>query len=110
MREVRAPAAVPIYSEHGLIADLPEPPMDEETAALKNKARNFVSSIDWIAKRKDPPPAKRDFPIRANWTKRFAVQWNDDGGFTLGGKYVPQPPSDPIPDFSLTFFLTGPRH
>jgi hypothetical protein len=64
---------------------------DEETITLANKARHFVSSIDWIAQRKEAPAPKPDIAIRANWTKRFAVQWDDDGGFSFGGKYFPKP-------------------
>ncbi len=80
--------AVPIDSEHGLVGNLSESmPIDSDTAALRDKARNFASSIDWIAKQKEPPPAKPDFPIRANWTKLFSAKWDDDGGFTLGGQH-----------------------
>jgi hypothetical protein len=72
------------------LGERPNAPLDEDTTALADKARRFASSIDWIAKRKDLPPAMPDLPIRANWTKRFAVQWDDDGGFSLGGKYFPK--------------------
>jgi hypothetical protein len=72
----------------------PTAPIDAETTALADKARHFVSSIDWIAQRKDAPPAKPDASIRANWTKRFAIQWDEDGGFSLGGKYFPVPEDD----------------
>jgi hypothetical protein len=69
----------------------PATPIDEETAALRNKARNFSSSIDWISKRNDLHSQKLEAPKRENWTKRFAVQWDEDGGFTFGGKYYPKP-------------------
>ncbi len=89
-----------LSEKYGIGTD-PVAPPDAETIALINKASHFVSSIDWIAKRKDPPPAKPDFPIRANWTKRFVAEWDDDGGFTLGGKYVPSPPPDDPQIFSF---------
>jgi hypothetical protein len=78
-------------SEKCGLGEEPNVLLDEETIALADKASHFVSSIDWIEKRKDPPPPKPDLPIRANWTKRFAVRWDDDGGFSLGGKYFPKP-------------------
>jgi hypothetical protein len=103
--------AVSIDSESGLIGELElSVPIDSDTAALRDKARKFASSIDWIANRKDVPTVKPDVAIRDNWTKRFAVRWDEDGGFSLGGKYFPQTPLALNDSFPLSAFCPGFRH
>jgi hypothetical protein len=100
---------VPAYEDWGSV-DPQDAPIDEETAALRDKARKFASSIEWIAKRKDLHCAKLEAPKRENWAKLFAAQWDEDGGFTLGGKYFPQPPSPPIDSFPLSAFCPDFQH
>jgi hypothetical protein len=93
----------PLSEQYGLGLETVVRP-DTEIAALQADASRFQSVLGLLQRAATAAQTKRAVQtVRMDWSKRFSLSWDDDGGFDFGGKKFPYSEHDQIYSFQISF-------